>query len=176
MSFFASLIGSDSETQQDEQRREVARDQLLLAELRQELQKFERLIRIFEVTYLELSALMQDKIKQMNMQEKPRELSAEFRINQRGQIILADAKDGEQMLDQHGSLIDAEARVVRRACSKSRSPNKRETSRGSSNGRTIMGSTTATTRQVISLNSMQQRSKSGKKLQLSLSPSKSSVQ
>lgn len=60
------------------------------------------------------------------------------------------------MLDQHGVLIDAEARVIRRACSKSRSPNKRDVSRGSSNGRTIMGSTTATTRQVISLNSTKQ--------------------
>lgn len=37
MSFFASLIGSDTDTQQEQQRREVARDKQLLAELRHEL-------------------------------------------------------------------------------------------------------------------------------------------
>ena len=51
------------------------------------LKKFERMIRVFEMTYLDLKQDLQDKIKENNLLSKPIEIRQNLEINREGQII-----------------------------------------------------------------------------------------
>ena len=63
--FFASLLNSNDS--QEDRKLNVVRNEHLLAELRAAIQKFERLIRVFEMTYLDLAVKLEQKVQEMNL-------------------------------------------------------------------------------------------------------------
>lgn len=89
--------------------------------MKQELKKFERMVRVFEMTYLDMTQRLQEITKENNLKSEPKEVQQDFKINQKGQVISHD----QQFFDQDANLIDREARMVKHSISKSKNPNQR---------------------------------------------------
>ena len=75
---------------------------------------------------------MDEKLMNQNLKSRPQPIKMDYRVNQKGQLIVAN----HQILDQRGHVIDNDCRVVGRSQSKSKSPAKvrlrSNSSRGSS--------------------------------------------
>lgn len=59
----------------------------MLDEFKTHLKKFERLVRIFEMTYLDLTEKLKENVKDNNLKVKPQTLKKDVEINTKGQII-----------------------------------------------------------------------------------------
>ena len=74
----------------------------LVNEFKNMLKTFERFVRIFEMTYLDLKDKMQNTIKEKNLECHPQHVKVAVKINEKGQIITSD----DQLFDKEAKLID----------------------------------------------------------------------
>lgn len=83
-------------------------------EFKGQLKKLERLIRIFEMTYLDLKDGLQNQVRIKNLQCQPQNVKVAVKINEKGQIIASD----DQLFDKDAKLIDKQSRIQARQVSK----------------------------------------------------------
>ena len=81
-------FGKNDEIENSEQqKKKLIEDKLLISNFKTMLKKFERMIRVFEMTYLDLKQDLQDQIKENNLMSRPVEIRQQLEINREGQII-----------------------------------------------------------------------------------------
>ena len=85
----------------------MVKDQLLQDELKSHLKKFERLVRIFEMTYLDLTEKLKDNVKDKNLQVKPLTVTRDIELNTKGQMIYQN----DQLFDKNAYLIDKQSKI-----------------------------------------------------------------
>lgn len=108
-----SAIKSLLDSEQDlvnQKRQTLMRDQKLILKLKQELKQLERLIRIFEMTYLDLKEEMQQVTRTKNLALMPKDVFQSVKINNLGQVIAGEF----QMFDSEAILIDKNATIMKR--------------------------------------------------------------
>lgn len=79
------------------------------------------MIRVFEMTYLDMTQRLQEITQERNLKCAPREVQQDFKINQKGQVIAHE----QQFFDKDANLIDREARTVKQSISKNKNPSER---------------------------------------------------
>jgi hypothetical protein len=68
-------IGARPEEDKDlKKKKDLVRDQQLLEELKRHLKMFERMVRIFEMTYLDLTKKLKENVRDRNLEVKPVEI------------------------------------------------------------------------------------------------------
>lgn len=72
------------------EKQNLVRNKALIEEMKQELKKFERMVRVFEMTYLDMTQRLQEITKENNLKSEPKEVQQDFKINQKGQVISHD--------------------------------------------------------------------------------------
>ena len=119
------------------------------------------MIRVFEMTYLDLTKKLKEDIKDKNMQVQPLEVQKDIQINDKGQVIFDQS---HQLFDSNACLIDKESRV-----------HKRKTSRDT-NGESNNQFNSQNTTQYCSMRSSNVRGVRGNSLlKLSLSPASKGI-
>ena len=113
---FQSIISNQNEAEFAKQ--QAAQDKRLIAEFTAHLRKFERLFRVFEMTYLDMSNNLREVVKDKNLASKPLEVQQEVKINQKGQIIAEDY----QLFDNKAFLIDKQSNITKREVSNKNRP------------------------------------------------------
>lgn len=56
----------------------------MLSELKKHLKLFERMVRVFEMTYLDLTKKLKENLKDRNLEVKPQEVQNDVQINSKG--------------------------------------------------------------------------------------------
>lgn len=118
---FDSIVNFGKEEEKENKAKdEIIQNKKLVDNFRNLLKKFERMIRIFEMTYLDLKQELQDTIQEMNLQVEPMEVKQSVQVNEIGQVIC----DEKQMFENGSEprLIDKKSKVSRRYDSGSREP------------------------------------------------------
>lgn len=115
-----SLISSN------ELRQNLVNDKQLIANFKSELKKFERLLRVFEMTHLDLTQKLRENVKQKNLEILPEQMKVkqDVKINEKGQIIIANGDN--QLFDGQAMLIDKNSRINVQLKGKKRSDSSQE--------------------------------------------------
>jgi hypothetical protein len=82
----------------------------LVNEFKSMLKTFERYVRVFEMTYLDLKDKMQTVIRDKNLQCMPQQVKVAVKINEKGQIITSE----DQLFDKEAKLIDKQCVIQSR--------------------------------------------------------------
>lgn len=96
---------------ENQRKRELINNELILDQLKSHLKHFERMVRVFEMTYLDLTKKLKEDIKDKNLEVKPVEVQKDLQINDKGQVIFDQS---HQLFDANANLIDKESKVHKR--------------------------------------------------------------
>ncbi len=77
-------------------------------EFKKNLKVFERSVRIFEMTYLDLILKLKEDVKVQNLKVEPKYISQNININHQGQIIIEE----NQFFDNQANMIVTQSNIV----------------------------------------------------------------